>query len=223
MTYAEFLTKLRTFAEPKLSEFHARLIKTPQERVLGIRTPTLRKIAKTVDVDEVLRFPDEYYDVTFIKLIAVSYLPYERILHYLPSVLPLIDNWALCDSFKAKCIARHRQEFLPQIASIHATGKEFFVRYALVALLNDYVTEEYLPSVFDYLRKTDCSAYYVHMAAAWLTAEILVKHFEAGVAFLQENRLDALTHNKSIQKAIESYRLTKEQKEFLKTLKIKKQ
>jgi 3-methyladenine DNA glycosylase AlkD len=154
-------------------------------------------------------------------MIAVSYLPYERFLRYLPSVLPLMDNWAICDSFKAKCITKHKREFLSHVAKIHATGKEFFVRYALVVLLNDYVEEEYLPTVLEYLRKTDCRDYYVHMAAAWLTAEVLVKHFEVGVAFLQENSLDVRTHNKSIQKANESYRLTKEQKEFLKTLKIK--
>ena len=223
MTYDEFLTNLRTYAEPKLSAFHARLIKTPQERVLGIRTPTLRRIAKTVDVDEILFYPDDYYEVTFIKLIAVSYLPYERFLEYLSTVLPLIENWALCDSFKAKCITKHKREFLSQIAKIHATGKEFFVRYALVALLNDYVEEEYLPTVLEYLRKTNCQDYYVHMAAAWLTAEVIVKFFDVGVAFLGEHSLDARTHNKSIQKAIESYRLTKEQKELLKTLKIKKQ
>ena len=222
MIYADLLSLLKSQAEPSLSAFHAKLIKTPKEEVLGVRTATLRKIAKSIDIEEAVYYPDDFYEVKFIKLTVISCLPYERFIEYLPYALPLIENWALCDGFKAKCIQKHRKEFLSKLEEIHQTGREFFVRYALVCLLNDYVTEEYLPVVFAYLRKTDCAEYYVHMAAAWLTAEVLVKHYDVGVAFLKEYSLDAKTHNKSIQKAVESYRLTNEQKEFLKTLKIKK-
>ena len=221
MIYDELLSKLKSYAEPSLSAFHSSLIKAPREEVLGVRTATLRKIAKSIPIEEAVSYPDDYYEVKFIKLTVISRLPYERFLEYLPCALPLIDNWALCDGFKAKCIQNHRKEFLPIIEEIHGAGKEFFVRYALVELLYDYVSEEYLPLLFEYLRKTNCDKYYVHMAAAWLTAEILVKHFDVGVTFLKEKALDVKTHNKSIQKAIESYRLTKEQKEYLKTLKIK--
>ncbi len=221
MTYADLLLLLKSQAEPSLSEFHSKLIKSPTEAVLGVRTATLRKIAKLISVEEAVLYPDDFYEVKFIKLTVISRLAYERFIEYLPYALPLIDNWALCDGFKAKCIQGHKNEFLAKIEEIHRMGKEFFVRYALVELLNDYVTEEYLPVLFAYLRKTDCTEYYVHMAAAWLTAEILVKHFDVGVEFLKERSLQPKTHNKSIQKAIESYRLTKEQKEFLKALKIK--
>lgn len=221
MTYAELLQQLKLNGSRKLAAFYSGLIKTLPERFIGVRTPILRKIAKQVDVDEVLFFPDEYYEVTFIKLAAISYLPYERLTFYLQKAVSLMDNWALCDSFKPKCLCKHKLEFLPYIKTFHESGEEFSVRYALVALLSYYVEAEYLPLIFEYLRKTDCTAYYVHMSAAWLTAEILVKHFEEGVAFLKQGALNAKTHNKAIQKAIESYRLTKDQKEFLRTLKIK--
>ena len=221
MDYNRLKNELQAVSEPALARFHGALIKEPPERLFGVRTPTLRKIAKRWNVDTLLSFPDEYYEVTFIKLVAVSYLPYEQFLQYADKAVPLITNWALCDSFKANCIKGHRVEFLPWIEKFHAQGDEFSVRYALVTLLSYYICDEYLPVVFKYLRKTDCSAHYVHMAAAWLTAEILVKHFGEGVRFLQEGALDAKTHNKAIQKAVESFRLTKEQKEQLKALKIK--
>lgn len=221
MTYDELLEALKSHAEPSLAAFHGALIKSPTDALFGVRTPVLRKIAKTVDVEEVLSFPNDYYEVKFIKLVAVSYLPYTSFLRYVGEVVPLIDNWALCDSFKANCIKEHREEYLPWIEKFFAQNKEFSVRYALVTLLTHYVDTQYLPLVFSYLRRADCQPYYVHMAAAWLTAEVLVKHFEEGSRFLEENALDIKTRNKAIQKAVESYRLNKEQKEYLKTLKIK--
>lgn len=221
MTYDELLHVLKASADERMAAFHGGLIKTPKELLLGVKTPVLRKLAKQMDVEELLSFPNEFYEVKFIKLVAVSYLPYERFIQYLDRVIGLIDNWALCDSFKANCIKKHKKEFLPTIEKYHASGKEFSVRYALVCLLTYYVEEKYLPYIFNLLKRTDCSAYYVHMAAAWLTAEILVKHYKDGIEFLNQRTLPPKTHNKAIQKAIESYRLNKEQKEYLKTLKIK--
>ena len=221
MTYDSLLEELKSVAEPTLAAFHGTLIKASEDQLFGVRTPILRKIAKRVDIDEILSFPNDYYEVKFIKLIAVSYLPYERFIEYVGKVVPLIDNWALCDSFKANSIKAHKEDFLSRIEQFFVTGKEFFVRYALVTLLSYYVEREYLPLIFSYLERVETSPYYVHMSAAWLLAEVLVKYYEDGVAFLQKRSLDAKTHNKAIQKAVESFRLTNEQKEFLKTLKIK--
>ena len=221
MTYDELLALLESCADKTYASFHSKLIKSSTDTLLGVRVPILRKIAKKVNIQEILEFPNEYYEVKFIKLVSVSYLPFDKFILYLEKVVPLIDNWALCDSFKANSILSNRENFLPWIEKYHSKNNEFSVRYALVTLLNYYVEEEYLPLIFAYLKKTDCREYYVHMAAAWLMAEILAKYFEAGVSFLKTKVLNEKTHNKSIQKAIESYRLTNEQKEFLRTLKIK--
>ena len=221
MTYAELLTILQKHADEKLAIFHGGLIKTSSKMLLGVKTPILRALAKAVQVDEILSFPDDLYEVKFIKLVAVSLLPYNRFIQCIDKVLPLIDNWALCDGFKAACLKNHREEFLPKIEDYHASGKEFFVRYALVTLLSYYVEKKYLSMIFSLLSRTNCTDYYVHMAAAWLAAEVLVKFFDEGVQFLKEMHLPKRTHNKAIQKAIESYRLSKERKEYLKTLKIK--
>ncbi|MBQ8375151.1 MAG: DNA alkylation repair protein [Clostridia bacterium] len=223
MTYDKLLGKLKELSEKDFAAFQSKLIKSPSQTLLGVRTPVLRKIAKewTKQIERLLSFPDEYYEVTFIKLTAVSYLPYEEFLKYVNRVVPLIDNWALCDSFRPKCLKKHKDGYLPKLLSFLENKTEFSVRYALVTLLAFYVEEKYLPLLFGVLKSTDTQAYYVHMAAAWLTAEILVKYFDAGVAFLKEYAIRKETHNKAIQKAIESYRLTKEQKELLKALKIK--
>ncbi len=222
MTYSQFLEKITPYAEEKFAAFQRKLIFTDR-KILGIRTPTLRKIAKecAADIPTLFSYPDEYYETVFIKLTAVASLPYERFLFYLGDCIELIDNWALCDSFRAKRIKKNREEFLPVLEKFFQTGKEYYVRYTLVTLLTEYIQDEYLPIVTEYIRRTDDTLYYVHMALAWLIAEILIKRYERGVDILKSGILSVKTHNKSIQKAIESYRLSKEQKNYLRSLKIK--
>ncbi len=223
MTYLEFFTNLQSYAEPSFAQFQRKLIFT-ERTILGVRTPILRKLAKesVTTFEQLWNYPNDCYEVVFIKLTVVSMLPYETFLTYLDASVALIDNWALCDMFKAQCIRKHKNAFLPILEKLFVTGKEYFVRYVLVTLLSFYVEEEYLSVIEWYLRRADMPPYYVHMAAAWLTAEILIKHYSFGVKLLTDKVLCAKTHNKAIQKARESYRLTTEQKEFLYSLKIKK-
>ncbi len=224
MEYLELLNKIKPYAEENFAIFQRRLIFTDRE-ILGIRTPILRKIAKAWqgDIDELLAYPDEYYEVVFIKLAVVAAMPYEEFVLRLPACVALIDNWSLCDTFKANAIKRHKEEFLSVLEKLFQTGKEYYVRYVLVALLFFYVEREYLSVIRSYIRRTDDQPYYVYMAVAWLVAEILIKEYDVGVDILRAGLLSEKTHNKAIQKAIESYRLTKSQKEFLRSLKIKKE
>ena len=223
MKYLEFLNELKSYQDPAFADFQKKLIPTKQ-KILGIRVPVMRTIAKRYRdrLEEIFEFPDEIFEVTFIKLTILSLQPYDTFVESLERAVGLIDNWATCDSFKAKCIRNNKEEFLPVLAHLFAIGGEFYERYVLVVLLSEYVEERYLPLLFAYLENADKSFYYVHMAAAWLTAEILIKSYENGIRFLQNGGLDVKTRNKAIQKAIESYRLTKEQKETLRSLKIKK-
>ncbi|MGN1234525.1 MAG: DNA alkylation repair protein [Christensenellaceae bacterium] len=226
MNYSDLIAELKANAEEGYAKFHRKLLKTDQVQVLGVRVPTLRKIAFKYDweAEQALSFPDEYYEVTFVKLAVIARLPYERFVQYAARAVALIDNWATCDSFKAKCIGEHREEYLAYLEEFFLWNTEFSLRYVLVTLLEFYVEKEYLPSVFSYLQRVDTSkGYYTAMAAAWLTAEVLVKYYEEGVAFLKSGALDFKTHNKAIQKALESFRLTKEQKCTVKKLrKVKK-
>ena len=222
MKYSQFLDELRSHAEPSFAAFQRKLIATRQT-VLGVRTPVMRKLAKKYKdrIDRLFAFPDTYFEVTFIKLAAVSLLPYEAFLSYLPQCVERMDNWAMCDCFKAKCIRKNRKEFLPVLERLFMHGGEYYERYVLVTLLTEYIDETYLSVLENYLGRADVSEYYIHMAAAWLTAEVLGKYYETGIRWLQNGLLDAKTHNKAIQKARESYRLTNERKEYLLSLKIK--
>lgn len=223
MKYSEFIELLKAVSEKDFAAFQKGLIFTKRE-ILGVRTPTMRKITKECmdDVDELLSFPDEYYETVFIKLTAVSLLPYAQFIQKLPYCVSLMDNWALCDCFKAKCIAENKDAFLSVLKDIFAWRTEFSQRYVLVVLLAEYVEEKYRAILEEYIFNANADFYYVHMASAWLTAEILIKDYEFGLRVIQDERLSVKTRNKAIQKALESYRLTKQQKEYLRSLKIKK-
>lgn len=230
--YEELLAELKANAEPEYAAFHKRLLKNDKINVLGVRVPTLRKLAKRYKnaIDPLLCCNDDYYEVTFIKLQAVALLPWEEFIKYVDKCVSLIDNWATCDCFAPKCISGHKDEFLPYISG-YLKGGEFSQRFALTTLLHFYVEEKYLQIISDTVRKSNRDFYYVHMAAAWLIAEVVVKYYDDGVTFLKCNAecydkegkghefFDIKTHNKAIQKACESYRLTKEQKDFLRGLK----
>ena len=220
MKYSELVDELYALAEEPFRAFQTRIVNPRQQKIIGVRTPVLRSLVKKYQADwqTLLTFSDEYYEVTFIKLNAVAKLPYEKFLNCEETCVKSIENWAICDTFKAACLKKHRDDFLPYIRKF-LTGEEFTARYALVTLLSFYVEEQYLPFIFECLEKCNCEQYYVHMAAAWLTAEVLIKNYESGVAFLKAERLPAATHNKAIQKARESFRLTAAQKEELVGLK----
>lgn len=221
--YEQLLGELKSQADGGYAQFHSRLLNNPAITVIGVKTPIMRSLAKKYlpQIKELFTLPDEYYEVTFIKLSAASLLPYGEFIKVVDDCVKLIDNWATCDCFKAKCIKKHKREFLPFIEAYLGVNREFYQRYALVTLLHFYVEEEYLDLIFESVLKADTNYYYVHMAAAWLISEVLVKNFPSGVEFLKQNKLDRETQNKAIAKACESFRLTKEQKEYLKTLKRK--
>ena len=222
MQYRQLLEILEEDADLKYREFHRRLLKNDELKVLGVRIPNLRKIAKQFknDTDNLMSFPDEYYEVTFIKLTAVANLKYEEFIKYADLCVSLIDNWATCDCFTPRCIEKHRQDFIPYIEKYLTYCGEFYQRFALTTLLHFYVEEEFLDVIFNAIKRAETDKYYyVHMAAAWLIAEVLVKYYDIGVKFLQSETLDKKTHNKAIQKANESFRLSKEQKIFLKGIK----
>lgn len=223
MPYQRLLAELNELADDTYKSFHSRLLNNENIRVLGVKVPLLRKIAKNYSgkVDELLSFPDDYYEVTFIKLCAVANLKYVDFIPRVDGCVKLIDNWATCDCFAPKCIKSHRDDFLPYIGKFLGGGQagEFSQRFALTSLLHFYVEERYFDDIFSAVKIADTNYYYVHMAAAWLIAEVITHNFEAGVAFLNSGALDKKTHNKAIQKACESYRIDADTKNFLRKLK----
>lgn len=223
MSYDQLINELRSVSEEKFADFQRKLVPTKKE-ILGICTPKMRLLAKKwgKDFEKLFSFPDEYFEVAFIKSAALASLPFDKYVVYVEKILGAFDNWAVCDCFKPKCVRMHKEEYLPYLKRFFATEKEFFQRHVLVTLLFYYIEPAYFAEIESFLRQADTSKYYVHMAAAWLVAEILIKDYEEGKRLLSLRFLPQKTQDKAIQKARESYRLTQEQKEELKTLKIKK-
>ena len=221
MTYEEVLSRLFSEQDEKYRAFQSALIKNDSIHIIGVRMPVLRRLAREWkgELENFLAFPDEWYEVTFLKFSLYALLPFDKFTARINEMVGLLDNWATTDGFHAKCIARNREEFLPYIRAFSCDGREFVERYALVSLLHDYVEEQYLPEIFAALERADGTKYYTGMGAAWLMAEVLVKYFDAGREYLKEGRLSPFVHNAAIRKATESFRLSKEQKEELKSFK----
>ena len=220
ITYEEALARLNGLADEGYRAFHGRLLKNERIKLIGVRIPAMRALAKEWkgETDTFLTFPDEYYELTYLKCTLVGQLPYGEFIKRVDAVLPLVDNWATCDCFKASCIRKHREEFLPKILEYLKSEREFTRRYALVTLLGDYMEAQYLPLIFESAEQVCSDEYYVMMAAAWLIAEVLVKFYGEGVAFLKKGTLPEAVRARAIRKACESFRLSAEQKAFLKSL-----
>ncbi len=220
MTYEEMLERLFAHADEGYRAFHGKLLKNPSIKLIGVRMPVLRALAKEwkKELGNILTFPDEYYEVTFLKCACAGMLPFREFTAVIDGLVPLLDNWATCDCFTAPCIAKNREAFLPYIQKYLADEREFVRRYALVTLLHYYVEKEYLPLVYASVRTCTDEQYYVMMAAAWLIAEVAVKYYDDGKSWLKEKCFSLGIHNRAIQKARESFRLSKEQKEELKKL-----
>lgn len=220
-TYEEALARLRENADEGYRAFHKKLLKNDGIAVIGVRMPVLRKMAKEWKgcFSEILTFPDDYYEITFLKCAVAATLPFGEFCCVSDELVFRLDNWATCDCFDPACIAGHKEEYLPYIRRYLTDEREFVKRFALVTLLHDYVTEEYLPLIFESVCSCREDQYYVMMAAAWLVAEVVVRFYGAGTDFLKQGRLPKQTQNRAIRKACESFRLAPQQKAELRTFK----
>ena len=146
---------------------------------------------------------------------------FEEIKKYIESYIPKINNWALCDVFCAglKITSKYEKEMWQFIQKYLKSDKEFEIRFGVVIILDYYIKEEYLEEIFKIIEKIENDGYYVKMAIAWEISISLIKYYDRTKEFLQKSQLDKITHNKAIQKAIESYRITEKQKAELRKMK----
>ena len=197
----------------------------PPDTVIGIRTPVLRRFAsdyaKTPDAAEFLAsLPHTYYEENNLHAFLIEKIrDFDQALAALEAFLPYIDNWATCDALAPKVFAKHTDELLPHIESWIASEKTYTVRYGLGALMRYYLDEHFKPEYLTLAASVRSEEYYVNMMIAWFFATALAKQYDAALQILLEHKLDIWTHNKAIQKARESYRITDAQKAYLSTLK----
>ena len=213
--------------DKKYQEFHRGLCRST-EYIIGVRIPVLREYSKQLvkkySVEELLNnIGNTYYEEIMIKgmIIGLSKENLGKIQKYIKKFVPKIDNWAVCDTFCTglKITKKYKKEMWTFIQSYLNSNKEFEIRFGVVMILAYYIEEEYLEDDLKILNNIKHDGYYVKMAVAWAISICLVKFYNRTVEFLNNSSLDKFTFNKSIQKAIESYRITKEQKDMLKLMK----
>lgn len=208
-------------------DFHCRLIPTVDpDTVIGVRTPQLRKFAKefskTPDAPQFLQLlPHRYYEENNLHGCLIEAMKdYAQVIDALDTFLPYVDNWATCDLMAPKIFKRHLPELLEPVRRWISSGHTYTIRFGIGMLmrfyLDDAFSEEY-PKIVASVRSEE---YYVNMMIAWYFATALAKQYDTVLPYLENRRLAPWTHNKAIQKAIESYRITAEQKAYLRTLKV---
>jgi len=212
-------------------DFQVKLIPSMDpEKIIGVRTPELRKLARELakgkDADELAGFlqdlPHTYFDEDQLHAFVISGMKdYETCIWYLERFLPYIDNWATCDQLSPKVLGRHKEELLERIREWIHSDSTYTVRFAIGMLMRHYLDEDYKEEYADMVASVRAGEYYIDMMIAWYFATALAKQYDAVLPYLKERKLDPWTHNKTIQKAIESYRITPEQKDYLRTLKIR--
>ena len=209
-------------------DFHAKLMPTVDKaRVIGVRTPKLRAFAKefgkTEEAKEFLKvLAHEYYEENNLHGLLIEQIKdYPTLIRELNRFLPCIDNWATCDLLTVRVVKKHLDTFTEEVERWLASDHTYTIRFGIGMLMRYYLEEHFSLEYPEKVAKIRSEEYYVNMMRAWYFATALAKQYEAIFPFLEEKRLDAWTHNKTIQKAIESYRITQEQKVYLRTLRIK--
>ncbi len=210
-------------------DFHAKLIPTiDKEKVIGIRTPMLRKFArefgKTEGSEMFLQvLPHQYYEENNLHGLLIEQIrDYDKCLEEMERFLPYIDNWATCDMLALRVVKGHLEVFIREVYRWMESEKPYTIRFGISMLMRYYLDEEFKPEYPEKVAAIRSEEYYVNMMRAWYFATALAKQYKQVLPFLEEQRMDIWTHNKTIQKATESYRITPEQKEYLRTLRIRK-
>ena len=195
--------------------------------IIGVRTPALRQLAKEISKrDDVSLFlgdiPHKYFEENQLHAFILSGMKdAEKCIKLVDKFLPYVDNWATCDQMSPKIFKKNKELLLDYIDKWIKSELTYVKRFAVGMLMEHFLDEDFKTSYLTRVSKIRSDEYYVNMMTAWYFATALAKQYDAALPFIEGNKLDKWTHNKTIQKAVESYRITPEQKEYLKTLKRK--
>ena len=221
--------KLFALQDTKYREFQSKLMPTVDpDTVIGVRTPQLRKLAKEIAKTEEKQLllqglPHAYFEENQLHAFVIALeKDFERCLAEVERFLPYIDNWATCDQLSPKVFAKHREELLSRIDVWLESDHVYTIRFGIGMLMQHFLNEDFDVKYAERVAGIRSDEYYVNMMTAWYFATALAKQYDAVLPFIENRKMDVWTHNKAIQKAVESYRITPEQKTYLRSLKIKK-
>ena len=227
MTKDEIRNRLFEMKDDEYKVFQLNLMPGVEpDTVLGVRTPLLRKFSKEVfkskDYDDFLNdFPHKYYDeMNLHGFVLCEIKDYDKVVGELDKFLPYVNNWATCDLLNPKkAFAKNLDRLIIDIKRWIASEDTYTIRFGIEMLMSYFLDENFLPEYNDIVASVRSEEYYVNMMKAWYFATALAKQYDATISVIENRTLDEWTHRKSIQKARESYRITAEQKEYLKSLK----
>ena len=209
-------------------DFQSNLIpNVEKDRFIGVRTPELRKFAKEIANDEDITsflndVPHKYFDENQLHAFIISLgKNFDETINTVEEFLPLVDNWATCDQLSPKVFKKHKKELLHYIKKWIKSKETYTVRFGIGMLMEHFLDEDFDPKYANMVAGIKSEEYYVNMMIAWYFATALAKQYDAVIPFIEREKLEVWTHNKAIQKSIESRRISMDQKEYLKTLKKK--
>ena len=221
-------TELLKLRDLKYREFNAKLIPDVNpETIIGVRTPELRKFSKNLTKNPEYKMfldilPHKYYEENNLHGFLIENIKdYNEVILRLEKFFPYIDNWATCDLIRPKIFKKHLPELLIKIKEWVCSEHVYTVRFAVEMLMSFYLDDNFEVEHLKIVSKIKSDAYYVKMMIAWYFATALAKQYEFAVKYIEEKRLTPWVHNKTIQKAIESRRISSDKKDYLKTFKIK--
>lgn len=220
--------ELQKHVDIKFRAFTAKLIPTVNpDSVYGVRTPILRKLAreffKTPAHNAFLNsLPHQSYEENNIHAFLIEQIKdFDRAIEETEKFLPYIDNWATCDMFRPKVYAKNLDKILPYAEKWIASNHAYTVRYGIGMLLSYFLEDGFSPEILELASSVKSEEYYINMMLAWFFATALAKQYDSTLIYITEKRLSPWVHNKTLQKAVESNRIEKSTKEYLKTLKRK--
>ena len=224
----EIVAELFRLQDKEYARMQAKIIPTVSpDRIIGVRTPALRDFAKSLnkdqDIGEFLSYlPHQYFDEDQLHAFVISLeRDFDKCIAEVDAFLPYIDNWATCDQLSPKAFKKEPEKLLPFIRIWIKSDKTYTVRFAIGLLMQHFLDDHFDLKYADEVAGIRSEEYYIKMMIAWYFATALAKQYELVLPYLKDKRLDDWVHNKAIQKSIESYRITDEQKEYLRTLKVR--
>lgn len=218
--------RLLELSDEKNADFSAKL--TPgidREKFLGVRIPASRKLAKEIikeneHKDFLNSLPHKYYDENILHSILISEIKdYDECIKYIDEFLPYVDNWAVCDTMSPKAFKNKHERLMNDILRWVDSDQTYTIRFGLKILMAHFLDNYFKNEYLEIPAKIKSDEYYINMMIAWFYATALAKQWDSTIVYIENGVLDKWVHNKAIQKARESYRITAEQKEYLKSLK----
>ncbi len=228
MKKEEIVQRLFELRDEDYARMQCKIIPTVDpKRIIGVRTPVLKELAKELVKDEdrdlfLMDLPHGYFDEDQLHAFVISLeKDFGKCIDQVETFLPYIDNWATCDQLSPKVFRKHKEELLPHIDKWITSGKTYLIRFAVGMLMEHFLDQDFRIGYADKVVQIVSDEYYVNMMRAWYFATALCKQYEQIIPYIEQKKLDVWTHNKAIQKSIESRRIPEGRKDYLRSLRIR--